>query len=92
MTAEYRRPSPGYRAWAVLLGEQYEAAGRAEDAISIYEAAWVATSGYLARFPNDAASQFQDRGAGLMLARAYRRHKRLDDANSLEAKCKNIGT
>ncbi|KAH7078584.1 hypothetical protein FB567DRAFT_534238 [Paraphoma chrysanthemicola] len=80
----------GYRPWTAQLSEQYDTLGRPDDALAVVEAAWTAIGVYLARFPNDIAWKYQARGAGLMLAKAYRRHQRIDEAIALEVKCKAL--
>ncbi|KAH7079282.1 hypothetical protein BKA63DRAFT_262789 [Paraphoma chrysanthemicola] len=77
----------GYRPWTAQLSEQYDTLGRPNDALAVVEAAWTAIGTYLARYPNDIAWKYQARGAGLLLAKAYRRHQRIEEANALEAKC-----
>jgi hypothetical protein len=81
----------GYRAWAAQLSEQYDTLGKPGDALAVIEAAWTGIAAHLARFPKDVAWRYRARGAGLMLAKAYRRHQRTEDANALEAKCKDLG-
>jgi hypothetical protein len=75
--------SAGYRAWTAQLSEQYEAAGRADAAVAVCEAAWTAIKTFLDRLPNDEARKYRAQGALLMLAKAYRRNNREEDAKSL---------
>jgi hypothetical protein len=77
----------GYRAWTAQLSEQYESAGRSDDAIAVCEAAWTAINERLVRQPNDLDWKYQSRGAGLMLAKVYRRYGRSDEANAVEERC-----
>lgn len=82
--------SAGYRAWATQLSAQYEAVGRADAAVAVCEAAWTAIKTSLDRLPNDRTWKYYAHGAALMLAKAYRRNNRKEDAISLEAISKSL--
>jgi hypothetical protein len=85
-----RPDSAGYRAWAAQLSAQYEAGGRADAAIVVCEAAFTAMKTSLDRLPNDRTWKYHAHGAALMLAKAYRRNNREEDAISLEAMSKSL--
>ena len=85
-----RPDSAGYRAWTAQLSEQYEAAGRADAAVAVCEAAWTAINTFLDRLPNDNAWKYHAHGAALMLAKAYRRNNRIEDAGSIEAMSESL--
>jgi hypothetical protein len=80
----------GYRAWTKQLSDQYEAMGRPKEAIAVCEASWTAATERLSRSPKSSAWKYAARGAGLALARIYRRHGRHEIASSVEEKCKAI--
>jgi tetratricopeptide (TPR) repeat protein len=80
----------GYRAWTAQLSEQYEAAGRSNDAIAVCESAWTAINQRLEHEPNSDDWKFQLRGAGFMLANAYRRHGRVGEADAVEERCDQV--
>jgi hypothetical protein len=80
----------GYRAWTAQLSEQYEAAGRSNDAIAVCESAWTAINQRLEREPNSNDWKYQLRGAGSMLANAYRRQGRDGEADAVEEQCTQV--
>jgi tetratricopeptide (TPR) repeat protein len=80
----------GYRAWTAQLSDQYESAGRGDDAIAVCESAWRAIDERLKLQPISGEWKYQLRGACLMLAKVYRRHGRLEEADAVEARCSEI--
>ncbi|KAF1966361.1 hypothetical protein BU23DRAFT_574087 [Bimuria novae-zelandiae CBS 107.79] len=82
--------SAGYRAWTAQLSAQYEAVGRANAAVAVCEAAWTTIKTRLDRSPNDEAWKYHAHGTALMLAKAYRRNGRKEDALALEAIAKSL--
>ncbi|KAF2741998.1 alpha/beta-hydrolase [Sporormia fimetaria CBS 119925] len=82
--------SPGYQAWTSQLSTQYGAAGRPDDAIRVCEAVWVAYGRLLSREQQSLGWRYHTRTAGIMLAKAYRRHNRLEEAAAIESKCEEL--
>lgn len=80
----------GYREWTAQLSEEYELAGRHDDAIAVCEAAWTATNERLSLRPDSTDWKYEVRGSGLLLANTYRRYGRTDDADVVEARCNEI--
>ncbi|KAF2472710.1 uncharacterized protein BDR25DRAFT_353031 [Lindgomyces ingoldianus] len=66
--------------------------GRADAAVAVCETAWTAIKTSLDRLPNDRTWKYHAHGAALMLAKAYRRNNRKEDAISLEAISKSLRT
>jgi hypothetical protein len=89
----WRHLSPetvGYRAWTKQVSDQYENMGLPEEAIVVCEASWTAATERLTRYPKDNAWKYAARGAGLALAKIYRRHGRHEMASSVEETCKEL--
>ncbi|CAI6339222.1 unnamed protein product [Periconia digitata] len=81
----------GYRVWADELSRQYEAMGRWEDALGVWEFVWSGVEVKLKRRFDNQASKYDGKGTALMLIKLYRRYGKMDEARKVEDTCEAYG-
>jgi hypothetical protein len=79
--------SSGYYAWTSQLSQTYDNMKRPGDAIMVCENAWEAIRQRLARNSKDRIWKYRTKLYGLLLAKVYRQHGRIEDATAVEARC-----
>jgi predicted GIY-YIG superfamily endonuclease len=91
MNDVWQRMTPadkGYRAWAADMCSLLLSMNRPEEATRVCERAWSEINQRLARSPRDKYWQYLAHGAGLALAKMYKKEGRSNEAVNVEAQCK----